>query len=87
MASTMAAATCSGRWPRRNTRSMRRRFLADAWSPRNRVRSVMIGVSITPGQMADTPTPSRRQSARRHCDRARTPALVVTYSGSVVVAT
>jgi hypothetical protein len=74
----MAAATCSGRWPRRKTRSVRRRFRDDAWSPRNRVRSVMIGVSTIPGQITDTPTPSCRQSARRHWDRASTPAFVVT---------
>jgi hypothetical protein len=45
----------------------------------------MIGVLMTPGQMAVTPTPLDDQSARRHYDSASTAALVVTYAGSVAV--
>ena len=72
--STTASATSSGAWPRRNAFTVRSRDAARA--PTNRVLS-MIGVLMTPGQIAVTPTPDDCQSARRHCESMSTAALVV----------
>lgn len=45
--------------------------------------AAMIGVLMTPGQIALTPTPAPRQSTRRLRDSASTAALLALYADSV----
>src|SRR5690606_33841741 len=56
MALSTAAATTSGWWPRRKALTAAALARGDPMSPRKRVPS-RIGVLMTPGQTAETPTP------------------------------
>jgi len=70
----IALATTAGECPKRKARIACSRL--SAIGPTIRVLAG-IGVSITPGQIALTPTPERAQPARRHCENMITAAFEV----------